>query len=142
MSSVRFLFVYGTLQSDFTRNRFARRLQREGILMGRAKIPGRLYGLKRYPGLRPAQNAQDWVYGEVYRLLRPAATLAVLDAYEDSAYRRVLRTVILEDSRQIRCWVYLFSTPLPRHRQIASGSWRGLPGRQRRQSWRRFRPIK
>ena len=123
MSSVRFLFVYGTLQSAFARNRFARRLQREGILVGKAKIPGRLYGLKRYPGLRPAQTAEDWVYGEVYLILRPAATLAVLDVYEASDYRRVERTVTMEDSRQVRCWVYLFSKPLPRHRRVHSGRW-------------------
>ena len=123
MSSACFLFVYGTLQSAFKRNRFARRLQREGILMGRARIPGRLYGLKRYPGLRPAQTAEDWVHGEVYRLPRPEGTLAVLDAYEASDYRRVLRRVTLEDSQQIRCWVYLFSKPLPRHRRVASGQW-------------------
>jgi len=125
VSSACFLFVYGTLQSSFTRNRFARRLKREGILLGKAKIPGRLYGLKRYPGLRPAQKEEDWVHGEVYRLPRPEATLAVLDAYEASAYRRVRRRVTLEDSRQIRCWVYLFSTPLPRHRRVVSGSWVG-----------------
>ena len=123
MSSARFLFVYGTLQSCFTRNRFARRLQREGILLGKAKIAGRLYGLKRYPGLRPPQAPEDSVHGEVYRLLRPQATLALLDAYEASEYRRVSRTVTLEDSRQIRCWVYLFSKPLPGHRRIASGRW-------------------
>jgi gamma-glutamylcyclotransferase (GGCT)/AIG2-like uncharacterized protein YtfP len=125
VSSACFLFVYGTLQSAFTRNRFARRLKREGVLLGQAKIPGRLYGLKRYPGLRPAQTAEDWVHGEVYRLPRPEAMLAVLDAYEASAYRRVLRRATLEDSRQIRCWVYLFSTPLPRHRRVVSGRWVG-----------------
>jgi len=125
VSSACFLFVYGTLQSTFTRNRFARRLKREGILLGKAKIPGRLYGLKRYPCLRPAQAAEDWVHGEVYRLPRPKATLAVLDAYEASDYRRVRRTVTLDDSRQIRCWVYLFSKAVPRHRRVASGRWEG-----------------
>jgi len=125
VSSACFLFVYGTLQSAFTRNRFSRRLKREGILLGKAKIPGRLYGLKRYPGLRPAQKAEDWVHGEVYRLPRPEATLAALDAYEASAYLRVLRRVTLEDSRQIRCWVYLFSTPLARYRRVESGRWVG-----------------
>jgi gamma-glutamylcyclotransferase (GGCT)/AIG2-like uncharacterized protein YtfP len=123
VSSARFLFVYGTLQSAFTRNRFARRLKREGTLIGKAKIRGRLYALKRYPGLRPPQNSQDWVEGEVFRLPRPAGTLAALDAYEAAEYRRVLRTVTLEDSRQVRCWVYLFSKPLPRHRRVPSGKW-------------------
>ena len=127
MSSARFLFVYGTLQSAFTRNRLARRLKREGILVGRARIPGRLYGLKRYPGLRPAQSVQDWVHGEVYRLLRPTAILQVLDGYEAMEYRRVSRLVTLDNGldngRSVRCWVYLFSKPLPQQRRIASGRW-------------------
>jgi gamma-glutamylcyclotransferase (GGCT)/AIG2-like uncharacterized protein YtfP len=124
VSSARFLFVYGSLQSAFTRNPFARRLQREGILIGRAMIPGRLYGLKRYPALRRAQTSEDWVQGELYRLLQPEVTLAALDAYEASEYRRVLGTVTLGDSRRVRCWVYLFSKPLPRHRRVASGRWK------------------
>jgi len=123
VSSARFLFVYGTLQSAFTRNRFSRRLQRDGILVGKAKIPGRLYGLKHYPCLRPPQNPNDWVEGELYRLPRSEPTLAALDAYEASDYRRVTRRATLEDSRQVRAWAYLFSTPLPRHRRVASGRW-------------------
>lgn len=126
MSSARFLFVYGTLQSAFTRNPFARRLQREGILIGRAMIPGRLYGLKRYPALRPAQTPEDWVHGELYRLLRPEVTLAALDAYEAAEYLRVRRTVKVGDSRQVRCWVYLFLKPLPRHRRVATGRWKDV----------------
>ena len=123
MSSGPFLFVYGTLQSAFRRNRFARRLAREGILVGPAKIPGRLYGLRRYPGLRPPQTAGEWVYGELYCLPRPAEILGLLDAYEAAEYRRVVRMVTLADSRRVRAWVYLFGKPLARARRIESGRW-------------------
>jgi len=123
MSSVSYLFVYGTLQSSFTKNRFSRYLAQNADLVGRALIPGRLYGLKRYPGLRPPQSDPDWASGEVYRLRLPVPTLRTLDAYEASDYRRVRRLATLEDGRQLRCWVYIFWTPLPRHRRLDSGTW-------------------
>jgi gamma-glutamylcyclotransferase (GGCT)/AIG2-like uncharacterized protein YtfP len=124
MSSGPYLFVYGTLQSSFTKNRFSRYLAQNGDLIGRALIPGRLYALTRYPGLRPPQSDEDWAAGEVYRLRCPVQTLQTLDAYEASDYRRVRRLATLEDGRAVRCWVYMFWTPLPRHRRIASGTWR------------------
>ena len=86
-------------------------------------MAGRLYRLKRYPGLRPAQHPEDWVAGEVYRLRTPAATLRVLDAYEAREYRRVRRTAYLADGRGIRCWVYLYGKPLPWHARVAPGVW-------------------
>ena len=123
MSSAQFLFVYGTLQSGFVKNRFARYLAQNADLVGPASVPGRLYALKRYPGLRPPQSEDDWVSGEVYRLRVPVPTLRVLDAYEASDYRRVRRLATLGDGRERRCWVYLFWRPLARHRRVESGAW-------------------
>jgi gamma-glutamylcyclotransferase (GGCT)/AIG2-like uncharacterized protein YtfP len=123
MSSAQHLFVYGTLKSGFHKNPFARYLARNADLVGQASIPGRLYGLKRYPGLRPPQVEDDRASGEVYRLHRPVPTLKNLDAYEGSDYRRVCGLAKLEDGREARCWVYLFRRPLPRHRRIQSGAW-------------------
>jgi gamma-glutamylcyclotransferase (GGCT)/AIG2-like uncharacterized protein YtfP len=123
-SSHPYLFVYGTLQSSFTKNRFSRYLAQNADIIGRALMPGRLYGLKRYPGLRPPQSDEDWVAGEVYHLRRPVPTLATLDKYEASDYRRVRHLATLEGGHTVPCWVYVFWTPLPRHRRIASGIWR------------------
>jgi len=117
------LFVYGTLQSNCRKNRFSRYLADNADLVGRARMKGRLYGLKRYPCLRPPQSDEDWVTGEVYRLRQPVPTLRTLDAYEASDYRRVRQLATLEDGREVRCWVYLFSRPLPRNRRILSGTW-------------------
>jgi gamma-glutamylcyclotransferase (GGCT)/AIG2-like uncharacterized protein YtfP len=123
MSSQPHLFVYGTLQSNFKNNRFARYLAHNADLVGPALLPGRLYALKRYPGLRPPQSQDDWVSGEIYRLRSPLPTLRTLDAYEATEYRRVRRLATLDGGRQLCCWVYIFWQPLPRHRRVTSGTW-------------------
>jgi gamma-glutamylcyclotransferase (GGCT)/AIG2-like uncharacterized protein YtfP len=123
VSSTPFLFVYGTLLRASRRNRYSRYLGLHAGFAGRALLPGRLYGLKRYPCMRPPQSDDDWVAGEVFRLRSPHDALAVLDDYEGRQYRRVVRWATLEGGRAIRCWVYEFAHPVPRHRWIASGAW-------------------
>ncbi|MEI9813390.1 MAG: gamma-glutamylcyclotransferase family protein [Acidobacteriota bacterium] len=71
MSSAPHLFVYGTLQSWCLNNRYARYLASQADLVGPARIQGRLYALKRYPGLRPPLNPGEWAVGEIYRLRQP-----------------------------------------------------------------------
>ena len=121
MSSHPFLFVYGTLKSDF-RNRYARRLRREAKLLGPAHMPGRLYRIRWYPGMRPARGSNELVFGELYRLRYPARTLAVLDAYEgEHDYRRELRSAIRDSGHRVRAWVYMYRIRQPEQRRIASG---------------------
>jgi gamma-glutamylcyclotransferase (GGCT)/AIG2-like uncharacterized protein YtfP len=111
------------LKRSFTKNRFSRYLSRQADFLGNAMIPGRLYRLKRYPALRPALAEDEWVSGEVFGLRHAEKTLARLDAYEADEYRRVQRLVLMEDGKQVRCWVYIFWTALPRHRRVDSGEW-------------------
>jgi gamma-glutamylcyclotransferase (GGCT)/AIG2-like uncharacterized protein YtfP len=115
------LFVYGTLKSTF-RNRYARRLRREALLAGRATMPGRLYRVRWYPGMRPPRVSGDVVTGELYRLRQPAKMLEVLDEYED-AYRRELRRATLANGRRQRCWVYIYRVPMLDHHRVPSGEW-------------------
>ena len=121
MSSQPYLFVYGTLKSAF-RNRYARRLRREGRLAGLATMPGRLYRVRWYPGMRASRRSGDVVTGELYRLRQPSKTLAVLDEYEDR-YRRELHTATLASGQKRRCWVYIYRVPLLESRRVASGEW-------------------
>ena len=121
MSSQPYLFVYGTLKSTF-RNRYARRLRREALLAGRATMPGRLYRVRWYPGMRPARDSGDLVTGELYRLRQPSKMLAVLDAYEEN-YRRELRKATLANRRTRQCWVYMYRVPMLESRRVASGEW-------------------
>jgi gamma-glutamylcyclotransferase (GGCT)/AIG2-like uncharacterized protein YtfP len=84
---------------------------------------GRLYRLKRYPAMRLPLLEGDWVTGEIYRLRKPVATLAMLDAYEDRDYRRLRREAWLEDGIRVKCWVYVWGKPLARPRRVESGVW-------------------
>jgi gamma-glutamylcyclotransferase (GGCT)/AIG2-like uncharacterized protein YtfP len=115
------LFVYGTLKSGF-RNRFALRLRREATLLGRAHMPGRLYRVRWYPGMRPARSSEDVVSGELYKLRQPSNTLKALDEYEEQ-YRRELHHATLENGRAFPAWVYMYKKPRPEHCYVASGEW-------------------
>ena len=85
-------------------------------------MPGRLYGLGRYPGAVPAVNQGESVRGEVYNMDDPAPLLAALDDYEGRDFERAIATVQLDDGQKMDCWVYLYvgKTPGP---LIASGDW-------------------
>ena len=122
MSSRSYLFVYGTLKSSFE-NRFARRLRREAIFLGRAQMPGRLYRIRWYPGMRLSRDPADYVTGELYRLRQPKKTLGMLDEYEGKLYCRSLRRAALTTGAIFWAWVYLYQQRLPEDRYLASGEW-------------------
>ena len=121
MSSHPYLFVYGTLKSSF-QNRFALRLRREAILLGRASMAGRLYRIHWYPGMRPPLGSEDVVHGELYKLRQPSKTLKALDEYEEG-YRRELRVAALESGRAVQAWVYVYPQRRPEDRLVRNGDW-------------------
>jgi gamma-glutamylcyclotransferase (GGCT)/AIG2-like uncharacterized protein YtfP len=109
------------LKSGF-RNRFARRLRHEAKLLGRGHMPGRLYRVRWYPGMRPARGAEDVVSGELYKLRQPSKTLTALDEYEER-YRRELHSATLENGQAIWAWVYMYGQPRPEYCRVVSGEW-------------------
>lgn len=118
------LFVYGTLKSSFRGNRYARMLARSAELIGRAQTPGRLYGFRRYPGLRPALAPDQIVHGELHRLRRPDLLLPLLDDYETEEYRRILVPVTLAGAEtRLHAWTYQLIHAPARHRRLRSGRW-------------------
>jgi gamma-glutamylcyclotransferase (GGCT)/AIG2-like uncharacterized protein YtfP len=120
--SSRVLFVYGTLRRGYA-NRHARLLERSSQFLGTARVAGRLYRVKWYPGMTLRGEADDWVVGDLFRVHDPQ-TLAALDQYEGSdEYQRVLTTALLENGRQVRCWVYEYIGPAAEDRRIVSGEW-------------------
>jgi gamma-glutamylcyclotransferase (GGCT)/AIG2-like uncharacterized protein YtfP len=125
------LFVYGTLLTR-AGHRMGVRLRRQAQLLGAASIHGRLYSLGRYPGLVETEVDGHRVYGELYRLEVPAASLAWLDAYEGIApqrgahneYERVERTVHLQTGARVTAWVYLFRASVQGRAALPDGRWR------------------
>jgi len=108
------LFVYGTLRSEFD-NRYARLLRSQAELVGRAIVPGSIYRVAHYPAFRPEPVGE--VYGEMYRLSDPEATLKALDEYEGPEFDRVM----INGS-----WIYQFRSEPPENSRIVSGDfmWR------------------
>jgi gamma-glutamylcyclotransferase (GGCT)/AIG2-like uncharacterized protein YtfP len=91
--------------------------------MGAARVAGRLYRVKWYPGIRLGEAASEWVVGDVFRVRDPMV-LAALDQYEGpTEYQRVLTTAMLESGDTTRCWVYEYIGPVREERRIASGDW-------------------
>ena len=124
------LFVYGTLLST-AGHPMGARLRRESRLIGAASMPGRLYRISQYPGLVEDADGEARVWGEVYELSNPAASLKWLDAYEGivpeagarNEYERVERVVRLVSAQELTAWLYFYRRPVAGLQLIASGRW-------------------
>jgi gamma-glutamylcyclotransferase (GGCT)/AIG2-like uncharacterized protein YtfP len=120
--SSRALFVYGTLRRGCA-NRHARLLDRSALFLGPARVQGRLYRVKWYPGMTLRGDAGDWVLGDLFQVRDPL-TLTALDQYEGTEeYRRVLTMAVLENGDLAQCWVYEYIGPVPEERRMVSGDW-------------------
>jgi gamma-glutamylcyclotransferase (GGCT)/AIG2-like uncharacterized protein YtfP len=122
-----YLFVYGTLKRR-SRHPMARRLAESARWVGAARVAGRLYNLGRFPGLKPARAATDWVQGDVYDLGESAERILVeMDAYENAEsppptpYERRLTTVVLADGGALTAWVYWYHGDVAEENWIATG---------------------
>ena len=117
------LFIYGTLMPGL-------RLQAEmhgAERLGRARVPGRLVDVGRYPGLL---HGDGLVSGEVYRV--SDAQLARLDEVEDmvpgdraaSQYWRERVTVRDGALAGQQVWTYVYNLPVDGLTPIAHGDYR------------------
>jgi gamma-glutamylcyclotransferase (GGCT)/AIG2-like uncharacterized protein YtfP len=121
------LFVYGTLMRGFD-HPMAKLLSRSAEFLGDARCRGRLYLVKHYPGLVLSGDADDVVFGELYRLRAPEESLVTFDEYEgcgpDVASPQYLRQVLpvsLDDGTIIEAWTYVYNRPVAKLKRIASG---------------------
>jgi gamma-glutamylcyclotransferase (GGCT)/AIG2-like uncharacterized protein YtfP len=114
------LFVYGTLRAA-SGHPMHRRLRAEAEFVGEGTFRGRLYDLGTFPGAVPSPSNAERVSGEIYRLREPERAFRMLDAYEDTAFRRAEAIIRHEDGAASRCWIYLYGRSLKRFPRIASG---------------------
>jgi gamma-glutamylcyclotransferase (GGCT)/AIG2-like uncharacterized protein YtfP len=122
----RHLFVYGTLMRA-SRSPYARLLQARACFVGEAWARGRIYHLGRFPGAVFGDGLGK-VYGELF-LLRSAALLAALDAYEgcggqgtkpDLFYRDIVE-VQAPRGMKTAAWTYPFAGAVAGRMLIFSG---------------------
>src|SRR3989442_228805 len=105
-----YLFVYGTLRPACNHS-MATFLAQRARLLGPARVQGRLYNLGWYPGLLSAAGSDDWVQGDLYKLLDAEPTLATLDGYETDAsaqFERFVMPVFRDNGVQLDAWVYFY----------------------------------
>ena len=122
------LFVYGTLMRGFD-HPMAHLLSRSADFIGEAQCRGRLYLIRHYPGLLKSDDANDIVFGEVYRLRQPEALLCEFDMYEacgdgfaePTEYVRRMLPVTLSDGAASEAWTYIYNWPVTGLPRIASG---------------------
>ena len=122
------LFVYGTLMRGFD-HPMAQLLSRSADFIGEARCRGRLYLVKHYPGLVRSDDVDDVVFGELFRLRRPAELLREFDMYEacgegftePTEYVRQMLQVARDDGAAGEAWTYVYNWPVDRLPRIASG---------------------
>src|ERR1700679_830070 len=122
------LFVYGTLMRGFD-HPMAKLLSRSAGFIGEAQCRGRLYRIKHYPGLVLSDDAQDVVYGELYRLRAPDELLREFDMYEacgegftePTEYIRQMLAVTSDDGTLSEAWTYIYNWPVAHLPRIMSG---------------------
>ena len=122
------LFVYGTLMRGFD-HPMAKLLSRSAEFIGEAQCRGRLYRIKHYPGLVLSDDADDMVFGELYRLHAPDELLREFDMYEacgegfaqPTEYVRQMLPVASAEGAAGEAWTYLYNWPVAHLQRIASG---------------------
>jgi gamma-glutamylcyclotransferase (GGCT)/AIG2-like uncharacterized protein YtfP len=127
MTSPDHLFVYGTLMRGFD-HPMAQLLSRSADFIGEARCRGRLYLVKHYPGLVLTDDPAEIVFGELFRLRRPAECLREFDMYEacgegfepPTEYLRQMLTVTSGDAA-VEAWSYVYNWPVTHLPRIASG---------------------
>ncbi|WP_435355016.1 gamma-glutamylcyclotransferase family protein [Emticicia sp. SJ17W-69] len=115
----QYLFVYGTLLSDYGDNESHQWVDKYAEFMGKAIMEGKMYMVDYYPGIIPCQKGEKYfVKGELYRLKEPDSLFGFLDKYEEynpmdpahSEYVRKQSQVQLKnDGKTYNAWVYYFN---------------------------------
>jgi gamma-glutamylcyclotransferase (GGCT)/AIG2-like uncharacterized protein YtfP len=116
------VFVYGTLRrggsNDF---RMA-----DSSFVANGLVRGRLYRIDWYPGFVVDENA-DPIVGDIFMV--DAETIAALDEFEGSEYRRVKIEVEVRDETgavsKEQAWIWEWLGETSESQRIAGGDWLG-----------------
>ena len=92
--------------------------------------------MRHYPGLVLSDDADDDVFGELYRLREPEPLLREFDMYEacGEGFKEPTRIcaadlpVMLADGGAVEAWTYLYNWPVTELPRIASGRFWGDGG--------------
>jgi gamma-glutamylcyclotransferase (GGCT)/AIG2-like uncharacterized protein YtfP len=129
--NTNFIFVYGTLLSNYKNNPFKNHFQENLKFISYAKTPGQLFLVDYYPAWIPESSNNEWVYGEVYEIFYPDKSFTLLDQYEsfdpedsiNSEYLRIIQKVILiSNETVIDSWIYKYNFSINNLTKISNGN--------------------
>jgi gamma-glutamylcyclotransferase (GGCT)/AIG2-like uncharacterized protein YtfP len=122
MTENEYLFVYGTLLSDYGDNESHAWVDKHAAYLGKAKMDGKMYMVDYYPGIVPCGKGEKYcVKGELYKLKEPEELFGFLDRYEEynpidpahSEYvRKQAKVELKSDGKVYDAWVYYFNQPV------------------------------
>lgn len=127
---LEFLFVYGSLRR-YANNPISTLLATHSDYVSTGVMQGMLYEIAGYPGAVESDDANNRVFGEIYRLHNPRWLLAELDAYEECSsdfpapheYMRKPLNITQPDNHTIKAWVYIYNWDVNQHQCIPSGDY-------------------
>ena len=127
-----FIFAYGTLRKQMASSKH-HLLANHCEYFSEGVMPGKLYEVCGYPGAIESSDANDKVFGELYKILDQQPLLERLDEYEECScrfpmpheYSRKLLCVELTGGGSVVAWVYLYNHDVSNLRQIISGDYLG-----------------
>jgi gamma-glutamylcyclotransferase (GGCT)/AIG2-like uncharacterized protein YtfP len=121
MSEQQYLFVYGTLLSEYGDKDSRKLIDKYTVFMGKAALEAKMYMVDYYPGVVPCENDEKYyVKGELYLLKEPDLLFEFLDKYEEynpmdplhSEFVRKKSIVKLKsDNESYNAWIYYFNQP-------------------------------
>ncbi len=119
LKSAEYIFVYGTLLSDYAKLESHEYLKTYAALIGRATMKGKLFMVDYYPGVTPCGTGENYlVKGELYRIFDTEKLFGFLDKYEEfypmdpehSEYvRKVSEVTLTATGEKYTAWVYYFN---------------------------------
>lgn len=123
------LFVYGSLRSGFNHPAYSY-ISNNFVLVGAAKVKGKLYDLGEYPAAIPS-NEDAYIIGELYGLRDEQEfswVMAQVDDYEGvntepgetALYKRAITTVYTGNG-ETAAWIYWYNGDVSGNPLIASG---------------------
>jgi gamma-glutamylcyclotransferase (GGCT)/AIG2-like uncharacterized protein YtfP len=126
-----FIFVYGTLRKKIASN-MHHVLANHCEYFSDGTMHGTLYEVSGYPGAIESTEANDKVFGELYKMLDRKLVLARLDEYEECSdcfpmpheYRRKQLSIeLIGGGDSVVAWVYLYNHDVSKLQQIISGDY-------------------
>lgn len=128
--ALEFIFVYGTLRKQVALDIYDV-LANHCEYFSDGVMQGTLYEVTGYPGAIESCDANDKVFGELYKMLDRKRVLDRLDEYEECSerfpmpyeYSRKQLSIGLIGGGSVVAWVYLYKYDVSKLKQIISGDY-------------------